>query len=83
MKEENEKLKNEIVRAKKSRRAIIHNMLGMEQRMAYLQEQNTTLTHENTSLKDDIMKIEGYVKGLEWDIEAICGYLEKKQEKDE
>ena len=83
MKEDNEKLKNEMVRAKKSRRAIIHNMLRMEQRMAFLEDQNTTLTHENTSLKDDIMKIEGYVKGLEWDIEAICGYLEKKQEKDE
>ena len=72
-----------MVRTKKTNRAIIHNMLGMEQRMDYLQEQNTTLTHENISLKDDIIKIEGYLKGLEWDIEAICGYLEKKQEKDE
>ena len=58
-------------------------MLGMEQRMAFLEEQNTTLTQKNTSLKDEIMKIEHYVKGLEWDIEAICAYLEKKQEKDE
>ena len=70
-----------MVRTKKTNRAIIHNMLGMEQRMDYLQEQNTTLTHENISLKDDIIKIEGYLKGLEWDIEAICGYLEKKTRK--
>ena len=50
--------------------------------MAFLENQNTALTQENTSLKDNIVKIEGYVKGLEWDIEAICGYLEKQQEKD-
>ena len=71
-----------MARSMKSRRTIIHNMLGMEQRMAFLENQNTALTQENTSLKDNIVKIEGYVKGLEWDIEAICGYLEKQQEKD-
>ena len=71
-----------MARSMKSRRTIIHNMLGMEQRMAFLENQNTALTQENTSLKDKIVKIEGYVKGLEWDIEAICGYLEKQQEKD-
>ena len=83
MTEDNEKLKKEMAHSKKSRREIIRNMEGMEQRMAFLEDQNTALVHENNRLKDNNMKIYRFVKGLEWDIEAICGYLEKKQEKDE
>ena len=73
-----------MIRGKKTSRTIIHNMIGMELRMGFLEEQNESLTGENNRLKADITKMENYVKGLEWDIEAICGYLEKKQqEKDE
>ena len=73
-----------MIRSKKTSRTIINNMLCMEQRMGFLEEQNETLTGENNRLKADITKMENYVKGLEWDIEAICGYLEeKRQEKEE
>ena len=83
MTEDNEKLKKEMAKAKKSRRVILHNMEGMEQRMTFLEDQNTTLVHENNRLKDDNMKIYRFVKGLEWDIENICIYLEKQQDKRE
>ena len=83
MTEDNKKLKKEMTHTKKCRRVIIKNMEGMEQRMAFLEEQNTTLVHENNRLKDDNMKIYRFVKGLEWDIENICAYLEKKQDKHE
>ena len=83
MSEDNEKLKKEMSNAKKSRRVILHNMEGMEQRLAFLEDQNTTLVHENNRLKDENMKISRFVKGLEWDIENICAYLEKQQEKHE
>ena len=72
-----------MAHANKSRNEILHNMEGMEQRMAFLEDQNTTLVHENNRLKDDNMKMYRFVKGLEWDIENICAYLEKKQDKHE
>ena len=80
---DNEKLKKEMAHSKKSRREILNNMEGMEQRMAFLEDQNTALVHENNRLKDDNMKIYRFVKGLEWDIENICAYLEKKHETNE
>ena len=83
MTDDNKKLKKEIAHAKKSRNEIIRNMEGMEQRMAFLEDQNTALVQENNRLKDDNMKIYRFVKGLEWDIENICAYLEKKQDKHE
>ena len=50
--------------------------------MDYLQDHNTILINENTVLKEENEKIVKYIKGLEWDIENICIYLEKEQEKD-
>ena len=81
MSEDNKKLKKEIGHAKKSRNEILHNMEGLEQRMAFLEDQNTALVRENNQLKDDHMKLYRFVKGLEWDIENICAYLEKQQDK--
>ena len=71
-----------MIHTKKRQRELQHNIEGLEQQMAYLQEQNTILTNENHNLKDDNMKIYRFVKGLEWDIENICIYLEKQQETD-
>ena len=70
-----------MVQCKKSRRVLLHTIEGIEQRMVFLEDQNTTLIQENNKLKADNMKMDRYVKGLEWDIEAICGYLEKQQDK--
>ena len=50
--------------------------------MDYLQDHNTILINENNTMKDEIVKISKFVKGLEWDIENICIYLEKQQEMD-
>ena len=72
-----------MVVAKKSRRMLEHNVEGMDQRLACLEEHNTTLVCENKQLKDDNMKLYRFVKGLEWEIENICAYLEKKQNKNE
>ena len=72
-----------MVHDKKSRREILHNMEGLEERMVFLEERNTVLLNENKQLKDDNMKLYRFVKGLEWDIENICIYLEKQQETDE
>ena len=55
---------------------------GLEQQTDYLQEHNTILVNENNTLKDENEKIVKFMKGLEWDIENICIYLEKEQEKD-
>ena len=71
-----------MIHTKKRQRELQHNVEGLEQQMGYLQEQNTFLTNENNNLKDDNMKIYRFVKGLEWDIENICIYLEKQQETD-
>ena len=67
---------------KKRQRELQHNIEGLEQQMAYLHEQNTNLKNENNNLKNDNMKTYRFVKGLEWDIENICIYLEKQQETD-
>ena len=69
-----------MIHAKKSRREILRNMEGMEERMAFLEDQNTALLRENNQLKDDHMKLYRFMKGLEWDIENICIYLEKQQD---
>ena len=80
MSEDNKKIKKEMIHAKKSRREILRNMEGMEERMAFLEDQNTALLRENNQLKDDHMKLYRFMKGLEWDIENICIYLEKQQD---
>ena len=58
-------------------------MEGLEQQTVYLQEENANVKKENNTLKEDNVKTYRFVKGLEWDIENICIYLEKQQEKDE
>ena len=68
---------------KKIQRELHRNMEVLEQQMVYLQEENTHLKNENNNLKDDNMKMYKFVKGLEWDIEAVCRYLEKQQDKNE
>ena len=80
MSEDNTKLKNEMIHAKKSRREILRHIEGMEERIAFLEDQNATLVRENNQLKDDHMKLYRFTKGLEWDIENICIYLEKQQD---
>ena len=72
-----------MVHNKKISRMMLHNMEGMDQRLNCLEEHNTYLINENNQLKDDNMKLNRFVKGLEWDIENICAYLEKKQNKNE
>ena len=72
-----------MVNDKKSKRMMQRNMEGMDQRLNCLEEHNTYLINENNQLKEDNMKLYRFVKGLEWDIEAICAYLEKKQNKNE
>ena len=56
---------------------------GLEQQTDYLQEHNTILVNENNTLKDENEKIVKFMEGLEWEIEAICEYLEKQQDKNE
>ena len=53
---------------------------GLELQTDLLQEHNTFLVNENTMLKEKIETITKMIKGIEWDIEAICGYLEKEKE---
>ena len=72
-----------MAQCKKSRRVLLHAIEGIEQRTAFLEDENTTLIQENNKLKADNVKMDRYIKGLEWDIEAICGYLEKQQDKNE
>ena len=50
---------------------------GLEQRMDWLLDDHTKLVNENNVLNDKNKKMEKYIMGLERDIEAICGYLEK------
>ena len=53
---------------------------GLELQTDTLQEHNTFLINENTMLKEKIETITKTIKGLEWDIEGICEYLEKEKE---
>ena len=66
---------------RKQHRKLESYVEGLEQQMDCLQEHNTFLVNENNILKDKHEKMEKYMMGLEWDIEAICGYLEKEQDK--
>ena len=67
---------------RKRQRKLERYVEGLEQQTDYLQEHNTLLVNENKDLKDKNEEIIKYIKGLEWDIENICIYLEKEQEKD-
>ena len=65
----------------RSRDEILRNMEAMEERMAVLEEENTALKQENTTLKEEHMKIALFAKGLDKEIENVCAYLEKQQDK--
>ena len=67
---------------RKRQRKLEKYIEGLEQQTDYLQDHNTLLVNENKDLKDKNEKMMKYMKGLEWDIENICIYLEKEQEKD-
>ena len=54
---------------------------GLEQQIDRLQEHDTFLVNENNMLKDKQEKMQKYMMGIDWDVEAICGYLEKEQNK--
>ena len=72
-----------MLHTKKRQRELLRTLEGLEQQSVYLQEENANVKKENNTLKEDNVKIYRFVKGLEWDIENICIYLEKQQEKDE
>ena len=72
-----------MLHTKKRQRELLRTLEGLEQQSVYLQEENANVKKENNTLKEDNVKISNFVKGLEWDIENICIYLEKQQEKDE
>ena len=50
---------------------------GLKQYMDRLLEEHTQLVNENHALNEKNKKMELMVMGLERDVEAICGYLEK------
>ena len=62
---------------KENHRKIQKYVDGLEQYMDRLREEHTQQINENHVLHDKNKKMELLVMGLERDIEAICGYLEK------
>ena len=68
---------------RKQQRKLERYVEGLEQQTDCLQEHNTILINENRTLKEENEKNVKFMKGLEWEIEAICGYLEKQQDKNE
>ena len=68
---------------RKQQRKLEKYVEGLEQQTDCLQEHNTFLINENNALKDNNEKIVKFMKGLEWEIEAVCGYLEKQKDKDD
>ena len=67
----------------KQQRKLEKYVEGLEQQTDCLQGHNTFLINENNALKDNNEKIVKFMKGLEWEIEAVCGYLEKQKDKDD
>ena len=65
----------------RSRDEILRNMEATEERMAVLEEENTALKQENKTLKEEHIKIACFAKGLDKEIENVCAYLEKQQDK--
>ena len=68
---------------KKKHRKLEKYVNGLEQQMDYLQDHNTILINANTVLKEENKKIVKFMKGLEWELEAVCGYLEKQKDKED
>ena len=62
---------------KENHRRLQKYVDGLELYMDRLQEEHTHVINENHVLNDKNKKMELLVMGLERDIEAICGYLEK------
>ena len=72
-------MKKEVRMIRKQEQKLESYVEGLEQQIDRLQDHDTFLVNENNALKDKLEKIHKYVMGLERDIEAICGYLEKEQ----
>ena len=68
---------------RKRQRNLESYVHGLEQQMDYLQDHNTILINANTALKEENKKIVKFMKGLEWELEAVCGYLEKQKDKED
>ena len=68
---------------RKQQRKLNKYAEGLEQQIDRLQEHHTFIINENNTIKDNNEKIVKFMKGLEWDIEAVCGYLEKQKDKDD
>ena len=64
----------------KKHRKLARYIEGLEQQTDCLQEHNTFLINEKTKLKEKNETIIKMVKGIEWDVEAICTYLEKEKD---
>ena len=64
----------------KKQRKMERYIEGLELQTDCLQEHNTFLINENTKLKEKNETVVKMVKGLEWDVEAICSYLEKEKD---
>ena len=54
---------------------------GLEQRVDWLLDEHTKLINENHALNDNNKKLEKYMMGLDREIEAVCGYLEKNTDR--
>ena len=67
-----QELKQELVQNERCRNEMANAIEVLEHKVNVLEE-------ENTVLKDENRKIANFAKGLEWDIENICAYLEKQQ----
>ena len=74
-------MKKEVRMIRKQEQKLESYVEGLEQQIDRLQDHDTFLVNENNALKDKQEKIHKYVMGLERDVEAICGYLEKEQNK--
>ena len=61
----------------KKQRKMERYIEGLELQTDRLVEENTYLVNENTVLKEKMETNMKAVKGIEWDVEAICRYLEK------
>ena len=68
---------------RKQQRKLEKYVEGLEQQIDCLHEHYTFIINENNTLKDNNEKIVKFMKGLEWEIEAVCGYLEKQKDKDD
>ena len=68
-----DELKQELAHGERCRNEMSNAIEVLELKVNVLEEENGMLKEEN-------LKIANFSKGLEWDIENICIYLEKQQD---